>query len=129
MIFVDTNYFLRFLLKDIDTQHKKARQLFEEGANGKVNLSTSLIVFFELYWVLSSFYEKQKEELVGILNKILEMEFIKFAERKLLQEALKIFAKYNFDFEDAFNLAYAQNLGVKRFETFDKKLAKIFKGL
>ena len=58
MVFVDTNYFLRFLLNDVSDQHASARQLFEDGARGVRQLCTSLVVMFEVYWVLSSFSVK-----------------------------------------------------------------------
>lgn len=130
MIFVDTNYFLRFLLKDIDGQHIKARQLFEEAAFGKIELFTSVIVFFEIYWVLVSFYEKKKVDLAKILRDVLRMDFIKLQDRNLLQQTVSIFEKSNFDFEDVYNLVYARQNKAVDFKTFDKNLNKKFnKGL
>lgn len=129
MIFVDTNYFLRFLLKDVSKQHQKAKRLFEEAALGKVKLFTSLIVFFEIYWVLSSFYGKKKKELISILQNILKMSFIQIEQRERLQKAVIIFKKENFDLEDAFNLVYAKNKKATVFQTFDRKLSRRFKGL
>lgn len=126
MIFVDTNYFLRFLLKDIDAQHKKAKSLFSRAALGKVKAFSSVLVFFEIYWVLASFYEKEKDELVEILNKILAMEFIKLGERPLLEEAVQTFANTTLELEDAYNLAYAKANQAANFKTFDQKLAKYF---
>lgn len=127
MIFVDTNYFLRFLLKDnAGKQKKEAENLFLSGAEGKVKLVTSIIVFFEIYWVLYSFYKKNKQELINILEKILKMEFIVLQERDLLKQMLRVFKKTNIDLEDAFNLVYARKIGVGEFKTFDKKLSKEF---
>ena len=51
-MFVDTNYFLRYLLKDIPEQHEEAKRLFVAAADGKVELMTTSLVFFEVYWVL-----------------------------------------------------------------------------
>ncbi len=129
MTFVDTNYFLRFLLADVESQHQTAKKLFQNAAIGKVKLCTSIIVLFELYWVLSSFYKKNKKELVGLLEKVLRMKFIELEGRDLFQEALETFAKTNFDLEDSFNLVYAKDLGTTDFKTFDKKLAKRFLSL
>lgn len=56
MMFVDTNYFLRFLLEDNKAQAQKVKQLFETASRGEgEELTTSLVVFFEIYWVLTSF--------------------------------------------------------------------------
>jgi len=129
MIFVDTNYFLRFLLKDIDKQYQQAKELFKKGATGIIELNTSLVVFFEIYWVLSSFYKKRKVELVPILANILKMNFIKITEADLLKKAVDLFADNNLNLEDSFNLVFAENKKITDFKTFDKKLSKKFKQL
>lgn len=127
MIFVDTNYFLRLLLSDVTKQHQQAEFLFLQGAAGKLKLFTSTIVIFEIYWVLSSFYQKKKKELAAVLEKIFQLEFIKMDEKNVLQQALVIYKKTNFDLEDGYNLALAKEKAVSRFRTFDQKLAKYFK--
>lgn len=126
MIFVDTNYFLRLLLKDIDDQHKKAKRLFRQTAKGEKQTFTSTIVFFEIYWVLSSFYEQNKNQVISILNKILAMKFVELKERDILIQALEVFENKNIDLEDAYNLIYAQLNNASQLATFDKKLEKLF---
>ena len=127
MIFVDTNYWLRFLLEDVDKQHQIVKRLLRDGATGKLELITSIIVWFEVYWVLSSFYNKQKSEIVRVLDGILKMKFVKINNRDLLQEALDVYADASIDLEDAYNLVYARQNNVKEFGSFDKKLIKLFK--
>lgn len=126
MIFVDTNYFLRFLLKDQDAQHRQAKTLFAQAAKGEQILFTSLIVFFEIYWVLSSFYGKQKSELVEKLEEILSMSFVQFQEREILEAAVRVFKETSLDLEDAYNLVYASSHGASELKTFDRQLQKIF---
>jgi predicted nucleic acid-binding protein len=128
MIFIDTNYFLRFLLNDITEQHIKAKDLFIAGSEGKVELITSTIVFFEIYWVLSSYYEKNKYEITEALQKILSLNFIDLKERQLLINSLTLFQKMNLELEDCYNFYYAKSRGVKSglFKTFDRKLEKEF---
>lgn len=127
MIFVDTNYFLRYLLNDIPEQHNEAKQLFLSASEGKEDLITSVLVFFEIYWVLRSFYELRKEEIIESLSKVLKLSFIKLEEREILMEALDLFEKNTLSLEDCYNLFYAKTVGVKEFKTFDKKLDKEFK--
>ncbi len=126
MIFVDTNYFLRFLLGDIPSQYEKAVKLFEEAAAGKVKLCTSVIVFFELYWVFTSFYKKQKAEVVEILSQVLRMKFVYFEQEKILFKAHHLYAEQNIDLEDAYNLVYAQVYKATEFKTFDHNAQKLF---
>jgi len=129
MIFVDTNYFLRFLLKDVELQHRLAKELFLQGAEGKVSLFTSVIVIFEIYWVLTSFYEKEKEKVLKILEKIFDLEFVKIENKKLLKEALAIYKRANLELEDCYNLALMEKMEIKELKSFDKKLIKQFQNL
>ena len=126
MIFVDTNYFLRFLLKDVAAQHSEVRELFYQGAAGEVELFSSTVVFFEIYWVLESVYGKHRHELVSVLEKVLQMQFIWIDGRKLLESALVVFAKSSVSLEDAYNVVYARSRKAIKFATFDKKLQKQF---
>jgi len=126
MTFVDTNYFLRFLLADNLAQHQKAKELFLLAAEGKKKLFTSLVVFFEIYWVLTSFYEKNKSEVAQILNNILKIEFLGIESKEILKEALNIYKKTSLDLEDAYNIVYAKSKKASEFKTFDKNLLKFF---
>lgn len=126
MIFVDTNYFLRFLLNDINKQHLEAKELFLEASQGKIKLISSTIVFFEIYWVLSSYYNKKKQDIISALQAIIDLKFIGLKERQILQNSLSRFKKANFDLEDCYNIAYTKSRIVKEFRTFDDKLKKEF---
>ncbi len=126
MIFVDTNYFLRLLLGDQEPHHKTAKHLFTQAAKGQIDLFTSLVVFFEIYWVLSSFYKKNKQELIEKLSGILQMKFVTIQSREVIESAMAVFKETSLDFEDAYNLVYASSLEATEFKTFDKKLGKIF---
>lgn len=126
-IFVDTNFFLRFLLKDIHHQHPKTKELFLKGAKGEVQLFTSIIVIFELYWVLTSFYRKNKQKITKILQELLKLKFIELKEREAMAKATQIFSSTNLDLEDSYNLTYALRENAKQIATFDKKLEMAFK--
>lgn len=125
MIFVDTNYLIRFFLADVNSQHKKAVELFEDGAMEEVILFTSTIVFFEVYWVMKTFYKKDKQELIAVLSNMLEMSFIKIKESDVLQKTLNLYEKSNIELEDCYNIEHAKNNKMSDFASFDKKLMKI----
>lgn len=126
MIFVDTNFFLRFLLSDNKEQFEEVKTLFSQAAQGRVKLFTSIIVYFEIYWVLSSFYKQNKQDTVDTLEQILEMKFIFLEEQETLEIALKMFADSNLSLEDCYNLAFAKSRKAKAFKTFDRTLTKYF---
>ncbi len=126
MEFVDTNYFLRFILRDNENQYQIARELFESAILGKTKLFTSTVVFFEICWVLSTFYQKKKKEYLDILSDILKMNFIELDERELLIEVLAINKNHNLSLEDCYNIVFAKNNQAVSFATFDKKLLKLY---
>ena len=123
--FIDTNYFLRFLLKDDEKQFNIVYSLFQKGINREIQLFTSVVVFFEIYWVLSSFYKKKKNKIIEFLKNILKLTFIDFENKTILEEAIIFFQKFNLDLEDCYNLAYAKLKKANEFTTFDKILNKV----
>ncbi len=115
---------MRFLLKDGPIQHLQAKKTFLSGLEGRIQLVTSLIVFFEIYWVLSSYYKKDRDSVGEMLIKILNLNFIELKERPLLFESILLFKKTTLDLEDCYNYSYAKSLHIKpnNFKTFDKQL-------
>jgi len=126
MMFVDTNYFLRYLLNDIHEQHQEVKRLFLQASEGKISLVTSSLVFFEIFWVLRSFYNLNKEESIRALQSLLKLSFIRMQDRTILENALTLFKKTSLDLEDCYNLYFAKSQNVKSFGTFDKKLENEF---
>ena len=63
MIFVDTNLFVRYFLKDVLSQFRQVEKLFSDGAKKKKKLFTSTIVIFEIYWLLDPSMKKRKVKL------------------------------------------------------------------
>lgn len=125
--FIDTNYFLRLLIKDDKKQYVKTYRIFQQATTGKTKLFTSIIVFFEIYWVLSSFYKKNKKNCINLLNKILKMDFLEIENKPILKASLSLFTNYPIDLEDCYNIALFKLSNLSTFATFDKKIIKILK--
>ena len=128
MTFVDTNYFLRFLLKDIDSQYKETKNLFLRAGRGEENLFSSIVVFFEVFWVLRSTYKKDKRALVEKLDQLLKLNVI-FDDHQLLLESVNLFKRLPLSLEDCYNVVFAKKNNVTDFRTFDIKLGKEFEKL
>lgn len=127
--FVDTNVFLRLIVDDGSNQHGIAEQIFIDAARNKFKLFTSAVVFFEIYWVLTSFYKKNKKEANRILEDVIKMNFIKISDKEVLDKAVLYFKGHNLELEDCYNIYYSFGKGVSNILTFDKKLEKEFKKL
>lgn len=126
MIFVDTNYFLRLLDDDKSDLHTKAKNFFLKAAAGNGEYITSVIVIFEAYWVLKSFYRLDKTRCISLIESILKMDFIRLTDRQILFNALRRFSGSSLELEDCFHLEYAKASGCQGIATFDAKLSRAF---
>lgn len=139
MIFVDTNYFLRFLIakqettnfssesfiQDSKAQYLIAEQLFLKAAQDKISLVSSTVVFFEVNFVLKSIYGKDRLKLSEVLFKMLNLK-VDLENKEMLFKALEHFQQSNLSLEDCYNLIFAKQINAKDFKTFDEKLMKKF---
>jgi predicted nucleic-acid-binding protein len=125
MIFIDTNYFLRFFRDDVPKQTVVVKRLFLSASKGEKKLFTSTVVFFEYFWVLGGFYDKSKDKIVKGLTNFLKLNFIHIEEREILEEALVVFKRSNLELEDCYNVVYSKSMKAKKFITFDKNRFRI----
>lgn len=123
MMFVDTNYFIRLLIRDDVSNVEKASKLFLDAANGMVELQSSLVVFFEIYWLLKTFYGQRKTVLQDRLLHLLKLK-VNWEQNDLIINAVKFMPKFNYDLEDAYHLVWAKAHGAKEIASFDKKLVR-----
>lgn len=126
--FIDTNYFLRYLIKDNLKQYKVAYDLIDEALSGNVILISSVIVFFEMVWVMSSFYDFDKNTIIKQLRKLLSLGIIRFENHELLEKSLTLYSQTSIELGDCYNSVFAHSVGVipSHFATFDKKLMTAF---
>ncbi len=128
-IFVDTNVFLRFFIRDVESFYHKAKDLFEKAEGGQVKLATSDLVIAEIVWVLESYYGFSKSEIKEITDTILETKNLKVANHSRVKEAIDLYSSGKMDFIDAYNIAYIKAKDFKRAATFDVKHFKNIEGV
>src|SRR4030065_1328983 len=128
-IFVDTNVFLRFFVRDVESFYQKARELFEKAERGDAKLETSDTVIAEIVWVLESYYDFSKAEIKEVVDTILETKNIRVANHSRVKEGINNYAAGKIDFIDACNIAYIKSKGLKKVATFDVKHFKTIEGV
>jgi predicted nucleic-acid-binding protein len=128
-IFVDTNVFLRFFVRDVESLYYKAKELFEKAERGEVKLETSEMVIAEIVWVLESYYGFTKKEIEEVVETILEARSLKVANHARFKEAIKLYSSSNIDFIDAYNIAYMKVRNYQKVATFDIKHFKNIEGI
>ena len=128
-IFIDTNVFLRFFVRDAESFYQKARDLFDKTEKGHVKLETSDLVIAEIIWVLESYYGFSRLEIKEIVETILETKNLKIANHSRVKEAVDLYSTGKMDFIDAYNIAYMKSKDFKKVATFDVKHFKNIEGV
>lgn len=127
MIFIDTNYLLRFILGDNPVQSREVADFFISSLKNRTPLCTDTTVLFEVYWVLKKYYRIKPEDIYEALIKIYHIDIIDIPDREIFLNAITNFHKFNYDLEDAYHFYYAQSKNVTNIATYDKNLIKKFK--
>jgi len=128
-VFVDTNVFLRFFVRDVEAQYEKARALFEKAEAGTIKLETSELVIAEIVWVLESFYGFTRKEIAEVLTTLLASRNLKIANHTKISHAAVLYTSGNMDFIDAYNIAYMRSKEYTKVATFDVKHYKKVDGI
>lgn len=125
-IIIDTNVFVRFLIKDVLSQFEKAQKVFEKIEKGEIKGLVSILVINEMVWVLENFYELKRENYIPQLLKLLLLKHLKIIETKksLIIRTLQRMEKQKFDFTD---LYLSQIADARKVFSFDKDFQKISK--
>lgn len=118
---VDANVVIRYLLND-DT--KKAEAFASLLRQTKTPLVLSDVVFAEIIWVLTSYYQLSKKQVIESLEALLALNIIR-ANKNLLGKSLVIYESFNIDYIDAYMVAYAQEENLNGIYSYDKHLDKI----
>lgn len=119
---LDTNIITRFLTSDTPEQAKKVERLLNQSFPKSLYIPDLIIA--EIVYVLLSYYQLSKKEVIEKVNILLDFEKFK-TNKRLLKKTLETFEQYNISFVDAY-LCALHLLGKNKFiYSFDKKLEKV----
>ena len=124
--YIDSNFFLRFILKDNLNQWKVANDYFKEAKLEKVKLVFLTETIIEIEYVLRKVYKLSRRIILKYLLTLLSINNFEITDQELLKDTLLYYVEKNIDFVDIiiFLKARSQNAEVL---TFDKDFDKISK--
>ncbi|GMT49453.1 MAG: hypothetical protein IEMM0008_0992 [bacterium] len=99
---LDTNIFLRILIRDDKKKAKESLSLIETALDKNLSLYVPSIVILEIVFVLERQYKLSKTEIKDIIEPILNTTQLKIEKKDLLQRALELYEEKNIKFADAF---------------------------
>ncbi len=121
---LDSNIFLRHLVKDNPEQTKAATKIFEAVESGKIRGVVSLLVVNEVIWTLEKYYSVSRKIGIAELIKLLLLENIQIMEVK--KEKLILILQHmqitKYDFTDLYLFHTA---GSREIISFDKDFKKL----
>lgn len=120
--FIDANIFIRFLSGDDLDKFHRTKLLFQKAESRKITLITTSLVIAEVYYVLGSkkLYNFPKSEIANVLTPFILLPNLKIEDKATVIKAVSIATLYNVDFEDAYNIAYMGENGLKDIYSYDK---------
>jgi predicted nucleic-acid-binding protein len=122
---VDTNIFLRFLIKDVPEKAERVRKFFEKAKEGKHQLIVEPFVIVETAHMLSRYFKLPKYEVCTKLRSILSIPFLDVLDRKDLSEVVDLYEKRGIDFIDALLFVRTIKKDAIKILSFDKDFAKL----
>lgn len=99
--FVDSNIFIRVLVKETDKIFKECYRFLDLVRQSKIKAFTSSLVLAEIDWVLEGFYGFKKENVIEGLKSILKLRGLKIVDKINASLAIELYEKHNIKFIDA----------------------------
>ncbi|MDR0878212.1 MAG: PIN domain-containing protein [Treponema sp.] len=115
--FVDSNIFLRYFNKDEPKHAAAAAALFKKAKDGDIELFCGPPVFFEIAWVLRSFYKLANSDILDTLESILSIPNLKISDVEHVGAAIALARRKNRGFADSYIAVTAldKNMGIATF--------------
>lgn len=123
---IDTNALLSYRLQR-EPFFKEIKSLFEKCLDGKVQIFIPEAVFLECEWVLRSYYQQSKDQIIRFFQEILLVDDVILRDKKELELTLNLYKNsLGVSFTDCLILHQAQAFQPDEFITFDENLKKIY---
>ncbi|MCG2692483.1 PIN domain-containing protein [Microgenomates group bacterium] len=109
--FLDTNIILRFLLKDVSVQAKKAKEYFYQAKKEKIKLILIAEVVLEAVYVLEKSYHVPRVKISELLSSLIKSKYLETEKKEILIAVLQRFWQTKLDFVDLLLLEQSRSVG------------------
>lgn len=99
--FIDTNIFLRTLLRDEEEKFRDCLEFLNKVKRGEIKVFTSILILAEINWTLLRFYKFPKEKVIEGLNSIIKLKNLKIINKFNANLAMETYEKFPIKFIDA----------------------------
>jgi uncharacterized protein len=123
--FLDTNVFLRHLLKDDPEQSPRASAFLKRIEDGLVKARTSDTVIFETVFTLQRSYGKEKAAICDTFLPLIELPGIVLPSKRRYRKVFSLYVENNLPFADAYHAVLMEQLNLTEIVSFDKDFDRI----
>lgn len=124
MIALDTNVLVRFLVEDDPDQTQRAQKVLQRAVDTDTTCYVSEVVMCEIVWVLETCYKFRRNEITGVLERLIRARHLAFSSLDRLARALQSYRSGQGDFADYVIREHARTAGCESVVTFDGDLLK-----
>jgi len=125
MDLIDTNVILRFFVQDKSEHHKRAVALFKKIDRGEIKVKIEHVVLFECVFVLQSYYELDREEIVELLFTLISARGIHVEKKRIIRRTLEFYKATKFHIVDCYLAAFIKSKPRMRIYSFDKDFDRL----
>ncbi len=125
-IFLDSNIFLRAILKDDEVKARNCLKLFEKVDRGEIKAATSMLVLNEILWVLEG-YKAERAKIAERLKAVAtsNVEILGAENGRIVLESIEYYKETGVDFIDALNACIARENKIQVIATYDNHFEKL----
>ena len=123
MRYVDTNVILRFLTDK--RPDKKLIDFFKKIESDEEKVKCIDMVFFQVIFVLRSFYKIEKKEIIKEMRKLLNFKGLKMKDKQTIERTLDFWEKHPDDIVDCYIVSCMEKDGESEIYSFDKKIDRL----
>lgn len=124
--FIDTNVFLRVLIKENEDTFASCVNLLVKVKGGQIEALTSSLVLAEVGWTLGSYYKFSRKSIVAAIRSIVSLHCLKIEDEPDWLFALESYSKKNVKLIDCV-IASKKEIREKKWTvvTFDEDFRKL----
>jgi predicted nucleic-acid-binding protein len=125
---IDANVLIRFLVESPQTISEKFKGVFTffpKIERGEIHVYLSELVLFEVFFVLTKFYQVPQNEAAQKLSLLVSFKGIQMLDKSLISACLEELMKRKIDLVDVYLLELSKKKGIQEIYSFDHDLKKL----
>lgn len=99
--FIDSNIFLRTIVKENESQYLACKLVFESIKRNKFQAVTCNLVLAEVVWVLQSYYRKTRKQIIEALRAIINLRGLEIVRKQDYHLTLDLYERFGVKYIDA----------------------------